>query len=187
MRRLAVLTAGLVFLPSCAKRPSVADQAAVYRAALDTLFGPLSDTSKAIVAARRTLDPRYVLQAIADFPTTAPLLNALVRANQADSLLFRFDSIQLRQYFLDAATADLEVPRRCIGRVACDSAWAQFHARYPGSIGYIDVSRIGFRDSSAAVLVGGSHGYLNAEMMLVLLERRRTGWHVTRTVILGVS
>jgi len=175
-------------LGACGREPSAADVAQVYRAALDSLCGPLRDSSAMLVVAARTLplDSGYVnpraSRAGPELP--AELIQSLRRANRAESVLVNFDLLPVRQAFLDSATADRVVPRRCYTREVCDAAWARFRAQYPGATGFVVVSRVGFsRDAgSAALVVAQQLGFLEGGASVVVLSRTPGGWRVSRVI-----
>jgi hypothetical protein len=175
-------------LGACGRGPSGADVSQVYRAALDSLCGPLRDSSAMLVVAARTLDSGFVNNATRKVGPEVParLIESLRRANRADSGLVHFDLLlPVRQAFLDSATADRVVPRRCHTREDCDTAWARFRAQYPGSTGFVEVSRVGFApDAGSAALVVRRHlGYLGGGGAdLVVLSRMAGGWRVKRVI-----
>jgi len=176
-------------LAACGREPSAADVAQVYRAALDSLCGPLRDSSAMLVVAARTLYPPFVNNATRLVGSEAParLIESLRRANRADSVLVHFDLLPVRQAFLDSATEERVVPLKCYtGREDCDAAWARFRAQYPGATGFVVVSRVGFsRDAGSAALVVVQHlGFLAGGASLVVLSRTPGGWRVSRVIYL---
>ncbi len=186
MRHVTLVAAALL-LSGCHTTGSPADSAVIYKLALDTVFTALRDSASSIVAASRTVTPSYV-RFIADSGAVPRDIGpALAKANDHDSAITRFDSLPVRQYFLDSATADHTVPFHCMSQVACDSAWARFRSTYPGAIGWVRVSRIGFKGNQAAVMVGGVHGLLNGEWVFVRVKHSVGGWRVVQLVTLAVS
>jgi hypothetical protein len=173
-------------LGACGREPSGADVSQVYRAALDSLCGPLRDSLAMLVVEARTLYPPFVQHATRRGVPEAPagLIESLRRANRADSGLVHFDLLPVRQAFLDSATTDSLFSPRCYTREACDKVWARFYAQYPGSTGLVGVSRVGFaRDArSAALLVGWERRFLEGGVELVVLSRTPGGWRVRRVI-----
>jgi len=174
-------------LGACGREPSAADVAQVYRAALESLCSPLRDSSAMLVVAARTLYPPHVDRAagLVGPEVPAELIQSLRVVNRTDSVLVHFDLLPVRQAFLDGATADRVVPWRCYTREVCDAAWARFRAQYPGSTGFVVVSRVGFsRDAGSAALVVVQHlgSPLEGGADLVVLSRTPGGWRVSRVI-----
>lgn len=64
-----------------------------------------------------------------------------------------------------------------------EGRWSAFHARFPNSSGYIQLSPIGFsRDGQTAVLMGmRGYGSLSMSADIFVLKKTAEGWHVVET------
>ncbi len=67
--------------------------------------------------------------------------------------------------------------------------WDEFYHRYPGSRGFVELSRVGFDPyrRQALVYAGWSCGGLCGQGNMIVLEKRDTGWKVVSKETLWVS
>ena len=67
--------------------------------------------------------------------------------------------------------------------------WRAFYAKYPGSVGYVSLSRVGFNNEAdqALVYVGHTCGGLCGTGKLVLLQKQNGLWGITKELLLWIS
>ena len=153
----------------------------VQAAVVDSLF--VHDTTRRVAIGDSTVSggSHFVSE---DYQSALRMLGAMPAGLRSD-----FDSVRGRRVpvgvlALRRPVVLVNAAARAALRAKRDprAYWAEFYRRFPGSPGYIEVSRVGFsRDQrTALVLVEYGCGGLCGGTLYVLLQRSATGWRILR-------
>jgi hypothetical protein len=183
----SVLGIGLLVIGGVAAAQQGTTRAAMERTVqsivLDSLF--TRDTTRQIVVGDSTVSggSHYVDE---DYRSALVGLGQLPAGVQAD-----FESVRAMRRAVDSLSTRVPVRRldhsaRAALKANGDSPrsyWQAFYRRFPGSSGYIELSRVGFsRDGNTAmILIEYGCGALCGGTIYAVLERRSGKWHITRT------